>query len=102
MKIKLLIFALGFGLMLLSGCVAALGPDYVYYPSTSVYYAPVQPYYCPPVVVPRPYYRRPYWPLYDTYRQNRGNGYRPNGNGYNGNGNYDQRTYGHSRRRGSD
>jgi|GEM_PF-5696443 hypothetical protein len=101
MKTKPLLFAFGLCVLLLSGCVATAGPDYVYYPPAPVYYAPVRPYYFHPrrpiVVVPRPYHRPPYRSPHHGYYQNRGNGYRQEGNGYNGN--YDPRTHGHSRRR---
>lgn len=104
MKTKSLLFAFGLCVLLLSGCVAAVGTGYGYYPPASVYYAPVRPYYYYPrrpiVVAPRPYYRQPYRLPHNGYYQNRGNGYRPDGNGYNGNN--DQRTYGHSRRRATE
>ena len=60
MKTKLLLFALSFSLLLLGGCVAAVGPEYGgYYPPARPYYGYARPYYAPRpvIVVPvRPYY----------------------------------------------
>ncbi|GAB3585047.1 hypothetical protein [Hymenobacter daeguensis] len=93
MKTKPLIFALGICLMLLTGCVASVGPGYDYgygggyYPPARPYYA--RPYYYnprPAVIVPaRPYYRGGYGGGYHGDRGYHGGG------GYNGGG--------HSRRR---
>ncbi len=59
MKTKPMIFALGICLLLLSGCVASVGPEYGYYPPVQPYYGYGRAYYPRPVVV-RPYYRPPY------------------------------------------
>jgi hypothetical protein len=75
-------------MLMLSGCVASVGPDYSYYPPVEPYYAPVRPYYYPPrpvVVVPAPRYQRPYRSHYNNgYRHDNDAGYRRQ-NAYNGN-----------------
>lgn len=77
MKTKPVIFALGLCLLLLSGCVASIGPEYGYYPPAQPYYGYGRSYYAPrPVLVRPPYYRQ-------SYRSNYGGGYRGNG-GYGG------------------
>ena len=60
MKIRPMIFALGLSLLLLSGCVASVGPEYggYYPPAPRPYYGYARPYYAPRPVyyAPRPYY----------------------------------------------
>lgn len=86
MKVKSVIFSLSFCLLLLSGCVASVGPEYGYYPPTPrPYYGYARPYYNPRpvIVVPRGGYGygRPH------YEGNRYGGGYGGGRGY-GNGGY--------------
>lgn len=95
MKTKPLIFALSICLMLLTGCVASVGPGY-----DAGYYPPAGPYYA------RPYYARPYY--YNPrpavivparpYRGGYGGGYHGD-RGYRGGGGGSYNGGGHSRRR---
>ncbi len=78
MQTKPFIFALGLGLLLLSGCVASVGPEYGHYaPPRPVYYTPA-----PVIVVPVPYYR-PYRSHHFGYRYE-GNHNRHGGGGRHG------------------
>jgi hypothetical protein len=64
MKIKSVIFSLSLCLLLLSGCVASVGPEYGYYPpAPRPYYGYARPYYNPRpvIVVPRGGYNRPHY-----------------------------------------
>ena len=85
MKTKLIIWALSLFLFSLSGCVAALGPDYSYYPPARPYYGYGRGYYAPrPVIVvpQRGYYRGGYGGGEHHGEVRRGGGY--GGGGYGG------------------
>ncbi|MEL5993011.1 hypothetical protein [Hymenobacter segetis] len=91
MKVKSVIFSLSLCLLLLSGCVASVGPEYGYYPpAPRPYYGYARPYYYNPrpvIVVPRGGYNRPHY---------EGNHY---GGGYGGGRGYGN-GHGGGRRRG--
>ena len=87
MKSKLIISALSMFLLVLSGCVAAFGPEYSYYPPARPYYGYGRGYYAPrPVIVvpQRGYYRGGYGGGGYRGEGHRGGGYGGGGYGHGG------------------